>query len=201
MSSPPWVNSKYSLIGIAGLKGAGKDTAATVLHTRYKYRTHAFAAPVKEMLATMGLNWHELHGDLKEHPLDWLPGVTPRKLMTTLGTGWARGIDPNMWVRVVERRLRADTEAYHVVTDVRFENEADLIRRRGGVVIHILRHRETTWQKIKRRLFAHPSERGVKPKPGDFIVYNDSNIVTLERRMESIITGLWIYEPGIRLVS
>lgn len=83
-----------------------------------------------------------LEGDLKEEPIAALGGVTPRRLMETLGTDWGRKlIDPEVWAKVTEARLRALLEqgTSVVVDDVRFANEFALIKQLGGTMIHIAR--------------------------------------------------------------
>lgn len=126
------------LIGIAGRAGVGKDTAGRFLLQHFAFYRAAFANPLKSMLLAMGLTRAELDGPYKELPLRWLD-VSPRELMQTLGTEWGRElIDPNLWLRVFSRQLEQDWPALlaadpdwagYVITDVRFENEAEFVRR------------------------------------------------------------------------
>jgi len=57
--------------------------------------------------------------------------VTSRHLLQTLGTEWGRQcVHPDMWLRVWE--VRAKRYERVVVDDVRFANEAELVRSLGG---------------------------------------------------------------------
>lgn len=128
-----------SLLGITGKAGAGKSAAAQVLidagWTRVK-----FADPIKDMMRAIGLKDRHIEGDLKEVPCDMLQGRTPRYAMQTLGTEWGRQIiGGKLWIAIAESRIKLALAAGMsvVVDDVRFENEAQIIRDLGGSVLSI----------------------------------------------------------------
>jgi hypothetical protein len=139
------------LIGITGLKGSGKDTFATPLVWEQGFSNIKMADPIKVMLSTMyniaGYSPQEVHrrleGILKETPCSLLGGNTPRSVMQTLGTEWARMVDPThtLWSRIWESRviplLKEGTPI--VCTDIRFEHEVEVIRRLGGTMVRIVR--------------------------------------------------------------
>jgi hypothetical protein len=129
------------LVGITGRAGAGKSAASQALvdcgWTRIK-----FAGPFKDMLRAIGLTDDHIEGDLKEIPCDLLCGQTPRHAMITLGTEWGRDLmGGEFWTNIAAHRIAVALAAGHnvVVDDVRFENEADLIRNLGGTVLQIKR--------------------------------------------------------------
>lgn len=65
-------------------------------------------------------------------------GVASRHLLQTLGTEWGRQcIAPDVWLRVWEARIKRFERV--VVDDVRFENEAELVRSLGGEMWRIRR--------------------------------------------------------------
>lgn len=126
-----------ALLGITGKAGSGKSTAAQVLldagWTRIK-----FADPLKDMLRAIGLDDRHIEGHLKEVPCDLLRGKTPRWAMQTLGTEWGREcIAQDLWIALARRRIALAMAAglSVVVDDVRFENEAEVIRELGGMVL------------------------------------------------------------------
>jgi hypothetical protein len=129
------------LVGISGKAGSGKSTAAQVLidagWTRVK-----MAGPFKDMLRAIGLTDAHIEGDLKEVPCDLLQGQTPRHAMITLGTEWGRDIiGANLWIDLAARRIKGalDAGCSVVVDDIRFDNEADVIRDLGGCTVRIER--------------------------------------------------------------
>jgi hypothetical protein len=137
------------LIGLTGVAGAGKDTAADRLCSHHGFERHAFAEPIRDMLTAllvgMGLDYAYLfERHLKERPLPHLD-VTPRSLMQTLGTEWGRELfGPQFWVCCAALTLglhdRPTSTPVHdriVLTDVRFAEEAAWIKSFGGVIVRI----------------------------------------------------------------
>lgn len=125
------------IVGFSGRAGSGKTRASKWLIERYPaYRRVAFASTLKAMMLQIpGIGEAEVFGDRKEASCAALGGATPRHAMQTLGTEWARGIDPDLWIRAWWERARLHD---HVVADdVRFANEAEFIRSKGGVVIRL----------------------------------------------------------------
>lgn len=143
------------VIALTGLAGSGKSTASKYLVEKHGYQLVKFAGPLKDMLRAIGLSEAQIEGNLKEEPCEWLQGATPRHAMQTLGTQWGRdcigaGLWTELWVRRVQLILAAGGRV--VVDDCRFPNEADGVRKLGGVV----------WRLIGRGGIAgsHESESG-----------------------------------------
>lgn len=126
------------LIGFCGLAGAGKSTAAQRLIGRHGFVRHRFAGPLKDMLRTLGLSEEQVDGGMKETPCALLGGKTPRWAMQALGTEWGRMcIDEGIWIRAWAARAEASQQPV-VVDDVRFPNEVDAIKKRGGYLVRIV---------------------------------------------------------------
>ncbi|MEU9859193.1 hypothetical protein AB0E19_38720, partial [Streptomyces sp. NPDC047974] len=88
------------IIGITGRARSGKDTLAEFLVSDHGFVKLSFAAPIRAFVADItGLPVSAMEdGPLKEEPLDWLNGQTPRRLMQTVGTEWGREmIDRDLW--------------------------------------------------------------------------------------------------------
>lgn len=170
------------LIGITGRAGAGKDTVGEILCDWSGFTRIAFADPIKRMVEQLGINPH--NRDTKEQPVDWL-GRSPRYIMQTLGTEWGRGmIHPDIWLRVVERAIQNSTQDI-VITDVRFDNEAQLIHKHGGRVWCISRPDIAA-------VNAHASESGVSEDLIDKHIVNDSSIGVLASVVRHELRG-WVF--------
>lgn len=163
------------LYGLTGKKRVGKDTAGQAL-VECGYVRAAFADALKMMLATFldlrGASPEEISqmidGQLKEAPTDYLFGATPRHAMQTLGTEWGRKcINEDLWVNTLKEAIENALAqgASVVVTDVRFNNEAKVIRELGGTVVHLTRPNYVT-------IDLHVSEAGVLFVPGDIQLEN-----------------------------
>jgi hypothetical protein len=116
----------------------------------------------------MGLSFNQIRY-YETHKEESIPviGVSMRHLLQTLGTEWGRKlIDSNIWLRAAGRRIcdLSDEGLNVVIEDVRFENEAALIRGLGGRILHI--ERDTGYQD------GHASEAGIKFKEGDVLIHN-----------------------------
>ena len=165
--------SQYKVIGIAGPSGSGKDTAADFLLERlpHEYRKLSFAGPLKEMIREgLGLTHDQLYGSDKD-TVDERYGVTPRRIMQTLGTEWGRKlVHPDVWVKAMESLHALPGYGELVIPDVRFENEANFIREHGKL-IHIVGRND-----IKSAVESHVSEAGLTVEPADIIIQNKGNL-------------------------
>lgn len=128
-----------TIIGFAGLIGSGKTTAAMQLIREYNFRRVRFATPLKAMMRSLGLTNEEVDGKLKELPCDLLCGKTPRWAQQSIGTEWGRElIGEAIWTNAWQRSVNLlPPHAGVVADDVRFANEAEIIRSLGGAVIRI----------------------------------------------------------------
>jgi hypothetical protein len=169
------------IIGFAGPAGVGKDTAAHYLVQNYGFRQMAFAATLKEMLAIAGLP-EPANRDDKEKVI---PGFdfSWRQAAQMLGTEWGRALDPDIWIKLTEQKLRNPFNNF-TFSDVRFENEAAMLRRRG-VVVH-LRGRAADLGAAA----AHASETGVLALGGDHIIHNDGSVGELHLELDGLMSRL-----------
>lgn len=174
------------LIGLAGRARSGKDTAAQHLVNHHRFQSYAFADPLRDgLMHILNLSPCDFEGDQKEQPLPWL-GRSPRELMQSLGTEWGRNtVHPELWLLLATQNLDLlarthDTATGFVVSDVRFENEAQFIRDRGGVVIHLYRPSAPA-------VNAHISEDGIRSTEHDLVLANFGTIDELRQNLNSIV--------------
>jgi hypothetical protein len=182
MTSVPnvWRNAgKMRLIGIAGPARAGKDTLCSYMLDNLGgiWLRSSFADPLKEMLRAIGVDCSD---DAKAVVSDDY-GVTPRHMMQTLGTEWGRNlIDGDIWVKAF---ARLNAGKCVIVPDVRFENEADLVREHG-VLIHL-----TGRGGIEGN---HVSENAIEFKAGDIVIDNSRDLAWLHGQVDgnAVLAGL-----------
>jgi hypothetical protein len=145
------------VIGMCGKKGVGKNFVADLLkaeleNSSIKVKQMAFAEPLKEFLITcLGLNREWTYGsdNDKNNPTNvrWetmdacikakYPGktgfMTHREVMQIFGTDVMRdNWDKNIWVNTLNRRIEQTDAEFVIVTDVRFPNEIEILKARGG---------------------------------------------------------------------
>ncbi len=125
------------LIGFCGPAGSGKSAAADRLVHRHGFTRVRFAGPLKRMMWALGLDERHTDGALKEVSCDLLGGHTPRFAMQTLGTEWGRDlIATDLWLNAWRLAVKT-TRGNIVVDDVRFANEAEVVRAAGGRLVRI----------------------------------------------------------------
>jgi len=145
------------IIGLVGLIGSGKDTAADYLVNSRYWRRDSFAAPLKDAVATIfGWDREMLEGRTQQSRYwrecadPWWSErlgreVTPRHTLQLWGTEVGREAYHNdIWVASLENRLR-HTKDNVVITDCRFPNEIEVIQRTGGKVFQIKRGADPSW--------------------------------------------------------
>lgn len=166
------------LIGLAGRARTGKSTVAALL-SHHGFLHYAFADPIRRgVRAMLNLSHEQLYGERKEAPIDWLDGITPRRLMQTLGTEWGRDCaHRDVWVRLAQREWQNVRDSYTgcpglVISDVRFENEAKWIREAGGQVWHVLRG-------VAPAVECHRTEDGIAFCAGDEWIDNNGTFKAL----------------------
>jgi hypothetical protein len=134
------------IIGIGHRKGVGKDTFAGYLAEDLARKGYlpcvcSFADPLKSyaksLFKSYGLkdgNYYDTHRDEKEANLPCLD-KSPRDIYIELGLSMRR-LDENFWIRkALVERPHVD---YLIVPDVRFPNEANVIRDSGGHLVKVI---------------------------------------------------------------
>lgn len=191
----PWVRPRsnpLTLIGLAGRAGSGKDSVAEHLADEHNVLRYAFALPLKAALRVMlGLDPEDLEDrERKEAVIEWL-GKSPRELMQTLGTDWGRFlVAPDLWTRLARRVIdEARTSAEFgyapalVISDVRFANEAALIRELGGWVVHVRRPDAP-------RVADHVSEALLPFVAGDLVLDNAGTLDELRQLADHVLAEI-----------
>ncbi len=134
---------KPLLVGLSGKAGSGKSTAAAYLVEYHDYRAFAFADALKDVVGrAFGFSLEQLHGQLKEVP-DPRFGKSPRWCMQYLGTDILRSIWQEIWIWHLHQSIMDVLSLFGqrpiVVTDVRFRDEAEALKRMGAVLVRLER--------------------------------------------------------------
>ena len=212
------------IIGLCGFIGSGKDTVAKILEVYHSFECMAYASPLKDIVSSVfGWNRKMLEGDTpesrlwREVPDEWWSerlgqSITPRAMLQRVGTDMFRNVlSPAIWTTITERKLRNSSSRRVVLTDCRFEEEVELVRKLGGVIVYVHR-KDPEWkeewdlyherlqssgndqitQEIYKRLCekVHPSEFMICGLQPDAIIDNTGTIEYLKEQVHILLDHL-----------
>jgi len=177
-------------IGIAGKAGSGKTTAALFIGKVLGegVANLAFADPLKKACSILT--------DIPEsvfHPADsrgreyrektnefW--GFSPREFLQKVGTDCMRDtVCKDFWVKRAHITVESlDPEMYHTVifSDVRFQEELDFIRNKGGKVLYLTRIAESY------NSTTHTSDNQNLIAECDYVINGNSSLKFLHSELE-----------------
>lgn len=183
---------RVSILGLSGYARSGKDTAANYFVENQGYVKISFADPIREALyelnPTVELDGKgfkplkvaiDLLGETWESLKDHKNGDV-RGLLQRLGTEVGREMfDQDLWVKQAINRIEDGAKV--VVSDVRFENEAEAIKNLGGLVFRIERGGVGPTS-------SHKSETSLEDYSFDAVVTNDGDIKSLHTKLGLLTT-------------
>lgn len=129
------------IIGISAKMGCGKTTLADYIIEELPFKRKAFADILKqECSETYGypLEWNYTgEGKHQLISLNVLPKqpMSVREILQWHGTDFRREQDWNYWVKLMDKEIKEDEDI--IIDDVRFENEADFVKKRNGLLIRL----------------------------------------------------------------
>jgi hypothetical protein len=164
------------VVALAGLPRSGKDTAADWFVLR-GYTRLQFSGPLKEAAAVLlDRPLSHMYGegyDREKIMPEW--GFSVRWFLQRFGTECLREqIRPDFWLLRMARAIQRISPAPVVITDLRFENEAEMVRGAGGIIIELRRPGIVG--------SSHASDAGVRP---DCTIDNDGTLADLADRIAS----------------
>lgn len=176
------------IVGLRGDAGCGKDTVASILVERHGFRLVKFADGLRACLLALdpivdasGFSPPvRLSAAVAEREWDGAKAryVEVRELLQRMGTEVGRNvIDPDLWVNLAVRDIERGGDV--VVSDVRFPNEVQAIRNRGGVVALVRRPGTRDPSQAWRQ---HVSESALAGDVPDAVLQNDGTLDELAER-------------------
>jgi dephospho-CoA kinase len=167
-------------IAIVGKMRSGKDTATDILRDNRPTFRIAIADPIKELVE-------------KFFP-ETIGGEKPRWHYQQIGEAF-RKLNPDVWLNALERNV--NNEAFNefniIVTDCRYENEAEWLRKNGYYLIKIecpdeirIKRLLKTEGKFDPAKFYHESELEVDKIQADYTIVNDGFLETFEADVDMV---------------
>lgn len=197
MPSERNIINMIKLIGLGGLAGAGKSTAAQYLETVHGFDRVSFATMLKGEVAHALANRErafqnadlpqeirDLLGSLPANSNVWEKPTPPalRRLLQLWGTEYRRAQDPHYWVK----RLPLYPDNI-VVDDVRFLNEVKFLRVLDCQIWNV------TGRAVDTGAPQHVSENDLTPF-SDLVIMNEGSLQDL---YDALDTALHLTTSGI----
>ena len=187
---------KPTIVGCIGVQGAGKDEICNYLRDRHSFVKDGFSDPIYALLWEMNpIISVEDYGDeiidhraaVQEKGIDYVKRNYDeiRRWLQIIGTEYGRNVfGQDCWIRALDARIKDSPLV--AVRDVRFENEIDYIRSRGGFSVHVESNR------APERDQSHVSEHLVFADHADYTVQNNGTLVELYRQLDVFLAD-WNY--------
>ena len=166
------------LIGITGLMGCGKSTAAEYIAEKYDFTRMRISGKMREIARDLSL----------EPTRDFLQGIG--KLM--------REFDDDVWVRYLAKKVKESSSSI-VVDDIRRKNEIDYLKPYGFVFIRIDSSSASRRKRIEARVNEeisnqdwerwsnHMTEIQVSHLPVDYILQNEGTLRELTNQIDTLM--------------
>lgn len=190
-------------IAITGKANVGKNTLSKLLHKEMSRLSVinceylAFADPIKKIIKIMFPDVPDryLSGSSKfrseiipnafkdGHPL------TIRQLLIDLGTGVGKSYNENIWINILENSVSKAINNHKnmiIVTDVRFRNEFDYLKKNGFFLIKLTRDNNTT----KINHISELNQDSIKDNEYDCIINNNGTLKDLRNEVHNLIIKL-----------
>ena len=164
---------------------------------KYGYTKIAFADTLKEVCKLVfGFTDEQVHGDEVKEKVDEYWRHSPREILQCVGTELFREklpevcchIKDDIWIRSVERKMlrlkKEEQKDKFVITDCRFQNEAQFVRSMSGEVCQL-------WKVVRgNNTDSHKSELYVNEIECDVLIDNNGEISELYQRCDSVLNML-----------
>jgi dephospho-CoA kinase len=166
------------LIALFGPPGAGKDTVAMRLVDQHGFLRVAFADKVRELA-------YEVATDTQREQINYFgwekckrQSEDYRKLLERVGDGARKVLGESLWIDAVYNEIDAllDDGKSVVITDLRKENEAEMVKDFNGIIWYVTR------PGCEKRPFDE-----WKPEWAAFTVYNNDTIEVLNQRVDEVL--------------
>ena len=211
------------IIGLCGTIGSGKDTVANYLVQTHSFIKVSYGSILKDVVSSVfGWKRELMEGDtltsraFRDQEDNWWSeqlqkSITPRNMLQTIGTDvFRKHFHADIWVIALQHQIleiqkqaqKAESHVNIVITDCRFPNEIELVKKLGGVMIKVVRqelppqHIEKVKQALKndenakewlKHQNVHESEWYSFVAPVDHEIFNHSSKEELFCKVESIL--------------
>jgi len=163
------------IIAISGKKRSGKNTVANLISKEFydicSVEQFALADPLKqEICKVFNVTIPEIETN---------KGMF-RELLQAWGLFRRRFNGDKYWLELLLRKLTRSNARIMIVTDVRFQNEFNILKAAGALMVRVNRTFDDK--------DPHPSENGLEENGFDYTIDNDGDEQDLVKKTKELIT-------------
>jgi len=153
----------------------GKSSSVKYLIDKYGGIEFSFSEPLYYIL-----NFTQEFLNLKQQK--------DREFLQFVGT-WGQKQDPDLWVNLVLKNIRANPGRNIFVSDVRFPNELEALRKEGFLCVRIIRDCQKNDPTFGSGDRSHPSENSLTENLSvwDKVIYNNGSWEEFTSKLEGLI--------------
>jgi len=178
------------VIALTGLKGCGKDTVGIFMKELYgeDVETIAFADPIKaQIIHIFNLNGTEAYDAFKRCDLSYTANeatyaVPGRHVVREVGM-LMRSYCKSQFVEYVRKQIESKPNKIWVITDLRFDNEFEMVKSLSGIVVKVANNRLSNTDE-------HITEKGFNDNVIDYVIPNHGTKNMLLINLKSFIQTL-----------
>ena len=173
-------------IALSGLKRAGKDTVGSYLIQNYSCKRFAFADEVKRLAREL-------------FPEEFVQNDKPVDLLQWLGNTM-RQRNPDVWINKLTSSItQTPTGSNLVVTDVRYSNEVQALKKLGFTIVKVQVPVEVSVERSKateinftEELLLHESEQLAQSNEQyyDYVIDNTGTLEELYKKVDEVVEVL-----------
>lgn len=176
------------IIGLSGYARSGKDEIAKVLVEEHGYTRVAFADKIREFLYELNpqVGSTRLAPLVSEYGWDVAKSSPEvRYLLQTLGVSARKLFGDRFWVHEAMKTMlnNPPPDLNYVITDVRFFNEADMIKANQGQLWRVERPGITA-------VNTHVSESELDKYVFDLVIDNDLTLESLKEKVMKAVASI-----------
>lgn len=183
------------IIALTGSKGSGKDEFFKIAAKNFPQLNIckiAFADPIKhEIINIFNLESEDQYDRLKRTNLYWTSRmgqntpheVSGRHLVREIGM-LMRSYDEDQFVEYVMNEVASEPQSVWVITDLRFDNELEAIKKANGIIIKVVRK--------GMEYDGHATETEIRDEDCTSIIHNDNTLVEYESKIIDVMNSIFV---------
>ncbi len=172
----------FMILALGHKAGVGKSAACEYLARTYSFLSDAFAFSLKESVK-IKFGWTDDDLKFKKEIVDPFWGISPRRACQLEGTEAGRNVfGEDVWIKTLKKRMTLNPTRNYAISDLRFPNEAEFVKKQGGLVIRLDRDIVGTEEE-------HVSETALDGYTGwDMVLENNFEIERLWAALDLIVS-------------